>query len=390
MPNVVVSGALANKYLNGGEAWIRLSWLLGLRRLGCDVHFVEQIAPENCIDAEGAIVDFEQSVNLSYLRAVMDEHGLSGSATLILENGDKTSGLSLEELLAMAQASDLLVNMSGHLNLEPLLNAFKRKVYVDTDPGFTQLWHHQRAGGFQLTGHDGYFTCGENIGKEGCSIPTDGIRWRPLPHLVVLDQWPVVAVSQPARFTTIGSLRGAFGPIEHEGKTLGLKVHELRRFIDVPERVQQIEFEIALGAHPADAKDVDALRKHGWRLVDPKATVSGPSGFRSYVQTSSAEFSVAQGVYVATGSGWFSDRSIKYLASGKPVLVQDTGFSRNYPVGEGLLAFSSMDEAVAGAERITAAYESHCRAARDLAERFFDSDKVLGRFLEDVGVGVET
>jgi hypothetical protein len=389
MTNVVVSGAIANKYLNGGEAWIRLSWLLGLRRLGCDVHFVEQIAPENCVDAEGKVVDFEASVNLSYLRAVMDEHGLSGSATLILENGEKTSGLALEELLAIARGSELLVNMSGHLTLEPLLSAFERKVYVDTDPGFTQLWHHQRAGGFQLTGHDDYFTCGENIGRDGCSIPTDGIRWRPLPHLVVLEEWPVVAASEPARFTTIGSLRGAFGPIEHQGETLGLKVHELRRFIEVPERMKQMKFEIALDAHPADTKEVDALRKHGWRVVDPKATVPGPSRFRSYVQESGAEFSVAQGVYVATESGWFSDRSVRYLASGKPVVVQDTGFSRNYPVGEGLLAFRSVEEAVAGAEQVARSYESHCRAARDIAEQFFDSDKVLARFLEDVGVGVE-
>jgi hypothetical protein len=386
MANVVVSGAIANKYLNGGEAWVRLSWLLGLRKLGCKVAFVEQIDPENCVDREGKITDFEDSVNLSYFDSVLEDHDLRGSTTLILGNGEKTSGRTLDELLATAEAADVLVNISGHLRLEPLLNAFKQKAYVDLDPGFTQLWHHEGTGGFRLAGHDHYFTCGENIGTERCSIPTDGIRWRPLPPPVVLDEWPAAAAGEPERFTTIGSWRGAYGPIEHDGMTLGLKVHEFRRFIDVPERVPQLTFEIALDAHANDAADLEELRARGWRLVDPKAAVPDPASFRRYIQESGAEFSVAQGIYVAMDSGWFSDRTVKYLASGKPVLVQDTGFSRNYPVGEGLVAFRTIEEAASGAERITADYESHCRAARALAEEYFDSDKVLGHFLEEVGV----
>jgi hypothetical protein len=384
MPNVVVSGAIANKYLNGGEAWVRLSWVLGLRKLGCAVSFMEQVAPENCVDADGEVADFEQSVNLAYFTAVMEEHGLTDSATLILGDGEKTSGSPVEQLVRVAESADLLVNISGHLKLEPLLSRFTRKAYVDLDPGFTQLWHHQ--GTLRVPDHDHYFTCGENIGKPECSIPTDGIPWRPLPPPVVLQDWPVVGSDDQRRFTTIGSLRGAFGPIEHEGTMLGLKVHELRKFVEVPARLPGLSFEIALEAHPDEARDLDALRDHGWRLVDPKTSVPGPVPFQRYVQGSGAEFSVSQGIYVATGSGWFSDRSVRYLASGKPVLVQDTGFSSNYPAEEGLVAFRTVEEAVAGAERIAAGYESHSHAARAFAERFFDSDKVLSRFLEEAGV----
>jgi hypothetical protein len=382
--NVVVSGAIANKYLNGGEAWVRLSWVRGLQRLGCNVGFMEQIAPENCTDADGEVADFEQSVNLSYFEAVMEEHGLTGAGTLICGDGEKTSGLALDQLARIAQSADLLVNISGHLTLEPLLSQFARTAYVDLDPGFTQLWHHQ--GTLPLPDHDHYFTCGENIGKPVCSIPTGGIRWHPLPPPVVLEDWPVADSPEPRRFTTIGSLRGGFGPIEHEGTTLGLKVHELRKFVEIPEHLPELTFEMALDAHPSETRDLDALHRHGWRLVNPRTVVPGPSPFQRYVQGSGAEFSASQGIYVATNSGWFSDRSVRYLASGKPVLVQDTGFSDNYPVGEGLLAFSSVEDAVAGAERISADYESHRRAARALAERFFDSDKVLARFLEDAGV----
>jgi hypothetical protein len=386
MANVVVSGAIANKPRNGGEAWVRLSWILGLKKLGCAVNFIEQIAPENCVDEEWARTEFERSVNLQYFNAVVQEHGLAEAAALVYGNGEKTSGPAFAELLEVAEAADLLVNISGHLTLEPLLSRFPKKAYVDLDPGFTQLWHHAGTGGFRLGGHDHYFTCGENIGKEGSTIPTDGIRWRPLPPPVVLDEWPVAAAEDPRRFTTIGSLRGAYGPIEHEGATLGLKVHELRNFIEIPERAPRLGFEVALDAHPADSRDVDALRTHGWQLVDPRAVSADPASFRGYIQGSGAEFSVAQGVYVATDSGWFSDRTVKYLASGKPALVQETGFSRNYPVGEGLIGFRTIEEAVSGAERIADDYESHRQAARSLAEEHFDSDKVLGRFLEDVGV----
>ena len=189
---------------------------------------------------------------------------------------------------------------------------------------------------------------------------------------------------RPERFTTIASWRGPYGPVEYGGKRFGLKVHEFRKFIELPERAKQT-FEIALDIHPADEQDRIALGRHGWQLVDPRSVAADPAAFRRYVQTSGAELSVAQEIYVDTGSGWFSDRTVRYLASGKPALVQDTGFSRNLPVGEGLLAFSTLQEAIAGVERIAADYEHHCRAARELAETFFDSEKVLSQFMKEIG-----
>jgi hypothetical protein len=173
--------------------------------------------------------------------------------------------------------------------------------------------------------------------------------------------------------------------VQYGSKTFGSKVHEFRKVIEMPERVPQT-IEIALDIHPAEEKDLHLLHRYGWRLVDPRITVPDPDALRRYVQGSGAEFSVAQEVYTQTRSGWFSDRTVRYLASGKPALVQDTGFCRNYPVGEGLLAFSTLEEAVAGAGRIARDYEEHYRGARALAEEYFDSDKVLGRFVEEVGV----
>jgi hypothetical protein len=382
MANVIVSGALANKCLSGGEAWVRLSWVLGLRRLGCEVFFLEQIARENCVDAAGAVVPFEDSVNLSYFKAVTEEFGLSGRSALVYENGEETSGMTPEQLNDLAGTADLLVNISGHLQIDSLLTRIRRKAYIDLDPGFTQFWHASGTAGAPVGGHDYYFTVGENIGKAGCGIPTDGIRWHALPPPVVLDEWPV-AVGEPTPFTTVASWRNPYGAIEYAGETFGLKVHEFRKIIELPRRLP-IAFEIALDIHPGDHKDLEALRAHGWRVVDPKLAVAQPATFRHFVQRSGAEFSVAQGIYVQTDSGWFSDRTVRYLASGKPALIQETGFSRNYPVGSGLVSFRTLDEAVGGARRIIDDYDLHCRDARALAEEYFDSDRVLGRFLEEV------
>lgn len=386
MPTILVAGAVANKCLNGGEAWVRLSWVLGLKRLGCRVFFVEEIDPATCVDAAGGPAPFEASHNRRYFDDVMHEFGLADSAALVCGTGGQTSGLSFADLLEIASEADLLVNVSGHLGDERLMKRLRSKAFVDLDPGFTQIWHAQGLPGTRLMGHDYYFTVGENIGTEGCSIPTVGIDWHPLPPPVVLDQWPAEpSPGTTLRFTTVGGWRGSFGPIEYDGRTLGVKVHEFRKMLELP-KVAKADFEIALDIHPADAKDRDSLVANGWRLVDPRVAARGPGEFRRYVQQSGAEFSVAQGVYVDTNSGWFSDRTVKYLASGKPALVQDTGFSRNYPVGDGLVSFSSLEEAARGAEEIAANYELHSQAARALAEEHFDSDIVLARFLEQAGV----
>jgi hypothetical protein len=200
---------------------------------------------------------------------------------------------------------------------------------------------------------------------------------------VVLEDWPVVKSADPWRFTTIASWRGSYGPVQVGDKTYGLKLHEFRKFIEVP-RLVGGEFEIALDIHPAEERDLQLLRENEWQLVDPKRVAGDPVQYRRYVQNSAAEFSVAQGIYVDTNSGWFSDRTVRYLASGKPVLVQDTGFARYLPVGEGLLTFRTLDEAAAGARSIAGAYDRHSRAARRIAEEYFESGKALRQILEQI------
>lgn len=366
MATLFVSGALANKPWNGGAAWTRLSWLLGLRGLGHDVYFVEELADS-----------LERDESVRYFRHVTDASGLEGRSVLLSATGEPLHGLPRDDLLDLARDADLLVNISGHLTVEPLRSRFRRRIYVDLDPGYTQLWE----AGARLEGHDAYFTVGENIGTDVCSLPTAGVRWWPTRQPVVLDDWPLSTDGARDRFTTIGSWRGPYGAIEYGGRTYGLKVHEFRRFVELPQRVPA-HFEAALEIAPADVTDAALLENHGWTLVDPNEVAGDPAAFRRYVQQSGAEFSVAQGIYVDTNSGWFSDRSTRYLASGKPAVVQETGMSRNLPVGDGLLSFRTLEEAAAGAESVLADYDRHSRAARRLAEEEFDSKLVLTRFLE--------
>jgi len=374
MTTVVVAGALGNKPGQAGEAWVKLSWVRGLQRLGFDVWFVEQLG-------ESLPEDFPAA---RWFRSVTQQFGMAGRAALL--GGDEVVvGPPLEDLLAVAPEADL-VNISGHLTFPRLFAAFRRRVMVDIDPGFTQFWHHEGLSGANVAGHDVYFTIGERIGSPDCPIPTDGIEWRPVRQPVVLEDWPVVDVDEGDRFTTIATWRGPFGPVEHGGRKYGLKVHEFRKFVELPQRSPQ-RFEIALDYHPADEGDVEALREHGWTVADPRVVAGDPDAMRAYIQGSGAEFSAAQGMYVDTACGWFSDRSVRYLASGKPVLVQETGFSQTLPTGEGLIAFRTLEEAVAGAEEIVDRYPQHRAAARQIAERYFDADRVLPRFCEEAGIG---
>ena len=385
MTTVMVASVIATKCQNGGNACAVLNWVHGLRRLGVRTYYVEQIASEHCVDEHGLVVPFERSANVAYFEHVMRDAGLTDVSALICDGGPRTAGIPYREVLEVADAADLLLNISGHLTLRPLMRRLRRKAYLDLDPGYTQFWHAAGHAGARLVGHDVHFTIGENIGLPGCCIPTGAIRWRHTRQPIVITGESHATTPWTGRFTTIGSWRGSYGPVQYGSTTFGLKVHEFRKFIELPARTAA-EFEVALDIHPADGRDLDALRGRGWRVVDPRCLVPDPQSFDDYISGSDAEWSAAQGVYVATNSGWFSDRTVRYLAAGKPAVVQDTGFTQTFPVGDGLIAFRTLEEAIRGVDAIQRDPHRHQRAARALAAEYFDANKVVGRLLDDAGV----
>jgi hypothetical protein len=367
---VVVAAALAQKAGNGGHAWVVLQYLLGFRRLGWSVVFVDQLPQGGC-DHETACRD---------VQTLMDRFGFSSDFALLGTDGRVHAGIDRATLLARTGGAAMLLNVGGFLRDEDVLGAAAQRVFLDIDPGFPQMWAELGLADV-LRGHDRFVTVGARVGRSDCVIPTCGREWFVTAPPVVLSEWPVSATTPAgSALTTIATWRGAFAPIEFQGATYGLRVHEFRKFAAVP-AAAAVPCEIALDIHPADARDRESLTAGGWSIVDPRRVAGNVDGYRSYIARSAAELTVAKQMYVATHSGWFSDRSACYLASGKPVIAQDTGFSIDYPTGEGLLAFRTADDAVRAVRAITTDYARHAAAARRLAEEYFDSDTVLPRLV---------
>ena len=372
-PLILVAGALAAKPGNGGEAWVRATWVLGLRRLGCRVVFVEDLGTD---DPRGR----------EWFRRVTEGFGFADSAALVC--GDEVTGMSIETLLARADEADLLVNLSGNLAHDTLLRRPRRRAFVDLDPGFTQMWDAEGRRGVRLSGHDLFFTVGCGIGRAGCSIPTVGIEWHPVRPPVLLNAWPARSRSSEhpyLRCTTVATWRNPFGPVVHDGRAYSLKHHQLRRFRALP-RLASHRFELALAIHDGDRHEVEEFASEDWAVVDAGVVAGDPWLFADYVRASDAEWSVAQGVYAETNSGWLSDRTASYLASGRPAVVQETGQSRSLPTGKGLCTFATLPDAVEAVRGVARDWQAHASAARDLATAHFDSDVVLARFLEQCGV----
>jgi hypothetical protein len=376
MALAVVAGALANKPNSGGEAWVRLSWVLGLRRLGWDTWFVERLPSA---DAEGR----------RFFERVVGEFGLEERASLLGEGDEPLFGPGEAELSKVAAEAEVLFDVSGHLGQGSILEAPRTRVYVDLDPGFTQSWHADPAIGFSVAGYDRYLTVGQNIGKPVCLVPIGGIEWVPTLPPVLLEEWePAARPAGRLRLTTVATWRSPYGGLVIGGREMGLKHHQFRRFAELPLRVPGVDFEIALAIHPGDAADLELLRENGWKVVEPVQVAGTPAAFRDYVRGSGAEFSVAQGVYVEARTGWFSDRTAAYLASGRPALVQGTGWASLSTDGlqtrQATVSFEDIEGASDGAEAIADEWEERSLAAREFAERHLDSDRVLGRVLEHV------
>jgi len=360
---ILVSGMLAGVPRQGGASWAVLQYLIGLRRLGHRVVFVEEVD------------DLERAT--PYLRGLIDAFDLS--AALTRRGSGETVGLSRQRLLAAADDADLLLNLSGLLTDEEILNRIPVRAFVDLDPAFTQLWDQAEGLDLGFEHHNRFVTIGLALGSAGCAVPTCGHPWITTPQPIVLEHWPEADTPTLGALTTVGNWR-AYGSIDHRGIRYGQKAHSLRPLIDAPRRAGA-RFALALGIHPDERSDLDALRRHGWELIDPDMAAGTPRRYRHFVRRSWAEFGLAKQGYVASACGWFSDRSICYLASGRPVLAQDTGFSPYLPTGEGLIAFRTSDDIAAGVEALRRDYVGHRRAARAIAEETFDSDRVLTRLL---------
>lgn len=384
-PRIVVLGMLT-KMPVGGVVWQVVHYLRGFRRLGYDAWYVEAHGVNPSMFQSGEDDPGVQAA-ARFLAGTLERFGFGDRwAYHALHHDGGVWGLPEAELRKLYASADLIINLHGGTRPREEHAATGRLVYLETDPVSLQveLYEGREDTVAFLEPHVAFFTFAESYGRPGCLLPvSDRFTFRPTRQPVVLDFWEDLGPCGEA-FTTVANWRQRWRTVVLDGEEYTWsKDVAFRPFLDMP-AVSGQRFELALSNYrPSDER---LLTEHGW-LVRPAAEISGsPEGYRSYIGSSLGEFTVAKDQNVRLRTGWFSDRSAAYLAAGRPVVAQDTGFGAHLPLGEGLLAFSSPDEAVAAIDEVAAEPERHGKAAAELARECFDADVVLGRLLAEVGM----
>jgi hypothetical protein len=360
----------------GGHIMFILQWLEGLRRLGHEVLYYDR--------ADGSV----ESTRL--FAATIERWWEPTLSAAVLPSGDAAYGLSAKEVERFGRNAAAVISLGCTFRTEPepWLAKVHPRVLIELDPGFAHVWASSRSSTEIFGSHDIYFTVGANVGTPRCPLPTFGIEWRPIWNPVIIDWWDPKRPTTLDRFTTVAGWWNNAGH-EFEGQIWGPKAEEFRKFVTLPKLVGE-PLEIALEIDDGDPKDVNSemtyLENHGWKVESPRLVVPDPVGYCDYLHASAGEFSCAKRLYVGTRCGWFSDRSECYLAAGRPVVVQVTGFADVLPTGEGLFSVSTVDEAAEAIYAITSRYEHHAAAARDLAIEHFDSRRVLPNLLKAIGL----
>jgi hypothetical protein len=398
---IIVTGLIAQHSRLGGVAWDYLQYPVGLSRLGHDVYYFEDSGEWPYNDEGGPAqedwVAWDCSANVAHLARTLDRFGLGGKWAYRFPIQQTWFGLGNRRRREIVESADLLLNVSGTLERPDEYRATERLVYIDSDPVFTQVRavaDDTPAFRQRLDAHDVFFSFGERLqSKRGDR------RWHPTRQPILLDEWHPDAPHRDV-FTTVMSWT-SYKSLALEGATYGQKDVEFTRFLDLPTAVGEVGLEVALGKtehvdweaagsgtkHP-NAHDL--LVRRGWRVVEASRVCADLDGYRLYVESSAAEWSVAKNGYVVGQPGWFSCRSACYLAAGRPVVLQETGFSDVLPIGEGVLAFRDLQEAAEAVLEVNGAYRRHARAAREIAEEYFDSARVLAGLLETASGTVHT
>lgn len=378
---IIVTGLLA-EYPLGGMTWHYLQYVLGLARLGHDVYYIEDSGGWP-YDPRAGGLGYSCDYNVQYLTSLMARFGLQDrwAYRLKMEHNSRWFGMSDARRREVIASADVLLNVSGTVDRPEAYRTVSRLAYIDTDPVFTQFRLAREDSEFfkRVNAHDVHFTFGERVSE---STPPTGHEWVATRQPVVISEWQHDIDPRPV-YTTVMNWT-SYVSETFQGRSYGQKDVEFMRFLDLPQRMPDIEFEIAGGPGYGETSPRELITSNGWRLVDPMVVCPDLDSYRRYIQSSKAEWSVAKNAYVQGWSGWFSERSACYLAAGRPVIVQDTGFSDVLPVGEGLLTFSTLDEARDAICEVESHYSRHAEAARGIAEECFASDIVLGRLLERV------
>jgi len=372
----------------GGQTWLYLNWLRGLTRLGHDVYYVEDDAAWPYDPRRNSIVD-DPTYAVEYLPKVLGPIGLAErwAYRALYRSKDACFGLSRQKLVELYRDCDALLNVCGATLLNDNHATARRRVYVETDPVIKEL--ELAKGGEEartiLEGHDVIVTYGENYGEADCGVPLGPFEYRKMRQPVDLDLWPLAFDPGSRCYTTIGNWRQEGHDLTWNGETYPWsKHHEFLKFLDLPKRSPNVSFDLWLKID--DEADRRLLTGSGFTLSNPLDISLDPWRYQELFRASRAEWTVAKAQNVRLRSGWFSERDACYLASGKPVIAQSTGFEKFLPCGEGLFAFQTMDDILGAVDSIESDYPRACRAARAVAEEHFEATAVCRRFIGEIGL----
>jgi hypothetical protein len=368
-----------------GIAWQAMHYLLGLERLGYEAWYVED-GGANPYDPRANSVSMECDYNVAFLKHIMERYGFADRWAYWDAIGDTYHGLSRERVYALYGEAAGLINLCGATRLREEHLACPTRIMIDSDPVYEQIKYAKadQASRAYLRAHTHFFTYGENLGATDCPVPLCGVPWRPTRPPVEPDLWPE-ALDAPSCFTTIGTWENNGKNIEFNGASYIWSKHvNFLRFLDLPRRRPGTCFCLAM--LPPDERARSVVAEGGWSFVDPRPISADMASYREFIAGSRGEFTVAKDIYVRPNSGWFSDRSVCYLAAGRPVVTMDTGFAKFYPSGYGLFPYTNEEEALAAIDAIAADYSTHSRAARELAREYFGVDRVIGALLTAVGL----
>jgi hypothetical protein len=363
-------------YPLAGVTFQFLHYLLGLRKLGWDVYYIEDSA-RMIYDAatRDYTYDWASTGNVERLGAVLDAHGFTGKWAARCHYDYRTWGLSVAQLKQLYREADAFLNVTGGQEILDEHLRIPRKIYVETDPVKTEILVAQGDPGMMATldAHDTHFTYGENLGAPDCGVPIVRYKWLPTRQPVALELWPWDD-SPGTAYTTVATWDNQANAIAWQGENYGWsKRPEFLKFVDLPTR-RSVPFEVAAGV---PAEDRGLLAPRGWRVIDSLEVSREYQAYRRYLAASRAEFTVAKDQNIRLRSGWFSDRSCCYLAAGRPVINQDTAFGRALPTGRGLFSFRTMDDVLAAVDAIESDYAGNRRAAREIAAEYFAAEKVM-------------
>lgn len=364
----------------GGMAWHHLQYVLGLRQMKHEVLFIEDSDDyPSCYHPLKFETTIDPTFGLDFIKALFKRFGLEHDWSYYDAHDKRWYGKSGESAKRFLQSADIVINLSGINPLRSWWQNVPARVLIDTDPVFFQIrMLNDETFNHLVKAHTHHFSFGENIGMAHCNIPTGNVNWLPTRQPVFLNAWKPGSYRAKANWTTVMQW-DSYKEAEYKEEVYGMKRKSFMQLIDLPKRVVGENFELALGS---DSAPRQLLKDKGWIVSDPYQATSTPEIFQEFISNSKGEWSIAKDGYVKSKSGWFSERSANYLASGKPVIVQDTGFADLLPTGTGLLCFNNIDEAIDCLHVVNNDYPLHCKRAREIAEAYFSSKIILNALLD--------